>query len=84
MRKNPRVEVTTPSGQTALHILASKGAVEIIEALVRKGADIKKEDYSGETVLFHGLGTGQRYQSLAKLFASGNGDLNATNKQGVC
>ena len=82
-RKNPRVEVVNQYGQNALHLLAKKGAFDVIEVLVRKGADISKKDLNGETVVFYGLGSSHRYEILVKLFKSRSGDLNAVNKHGV-
>ena len=51
--------------------------------MVRKGADIKKKDNNGETVLYYGLNTGVKYEALVRLFRNYSGDLNAVNRQGV-
>lgn len=82
-RKNPRVEVANRNGQTAVHLLARRGAVDVMETLIRKGVDINKRDSNGETFLYHGLSAGIRYEALVKLYRQNNGDLNLVNKQGV-
>jgi len=69
--------------QSAVHVLAAKGAAELVETLVRRGADIKSVDINGETVLFHALGSGARYEAVLRLFRQGKGDLDYVNKQGV-
>lgn len=67
----------------ALHLLATKGEVELIQKLVHLGIPITDIDNFGETLLFHGLGLGTLYEALVSLFVSYNGDLNAQNNEGV-
>lgn len=82
-RKTPQVEVETTDGRNALYFLAKNGAVKAIKQLVYNGADIRKIDHRGESVLFHGLGCGDKYESLLKIFCTHNGDIDAKNWQKV-
>lgn len=66
-----------------MHVLAAKGAVDALASLSACGIDVCGGDKNGETLLFFGLGTGARYDSLIRLFVQNNGDINATNKLGV-
>ena len=70
-------------GQTALLLLARRGAVEAIEELVRLGANVLKIDNNGEGFLFYSLGSHDRFERLAQIFLSHRGDVNLSNKDGV-
>ena len=79
----PVCEHFTCEGLKAVHILAKCGAVSILEQLASNGIDIRKRDTCAETVLFHGLGTGQKYSQLVQLYRRKNGDLNELNSLDV-
>lgn len=68
---------------TALHLLAMKGAVDVIYGLSRLGINMNATDDQNENVLFHGLGMGPEYERLVKLFISMEGDINHRNADGV-
>ena len=78
-RHKPACKRFNCEGFTAVHLLAKCGAVFALEQLAADGVDIKKRDAHSETVLFHGLGTGQCYSQLIELYRHENGDLDELN-----
>lgn len=68
---------------TALHLLAIKGAIDLIYGISGLGINMNATDDFSENVLFHGLGMGQAYEHLVKLFISMEGDINHLNTEGV-
>jgi uncharacterized protein len=59
---------------------ASTGHVEVIKALLAKGADIKKRDDGGHTALMFAANNGQR--AAATVLADAGADIDARNRNG--
>ncbi|GKT37331.1 hypothetical protein ADUPG1_010137 [Aduncisulcus paluster] len=59
------VNMTTPSGNTALHIAAAKGYTDIVHFLIVYGAEVHIENKKGETPL--SLAIARRHANIAAL-----------------
>jgi len=81
--KGPRLEVANALGQTPLLLLVSQRAVEAVEELVRRGANIHRVDCNGESFLFYALGSGFLFERFIKIYNNKGGNINLVNNNGV-
>jgi len=68
-------------GKTPLHIAARTGNLEIIELLIKSGANIEANDNTGKTPLHEAAQYGH-YNSAQRLIAAVNAAVNAVDKNG--
>jgi cytohesin len=53
LRKGAELQVRNGRGETALHVAAYEGQLEVVRVLVEQGADVNATDWSDQTVLDH-------------------------------
>lgn len=72
----------TPSySLTPLHFAALNGHVNVVELLIRNGADVNAKDDSGLTPLH--LASGGGYEEIVKLLSNSRADVNAKDSKDV-
>ena len=89
-KKNEWVEVKPPEdvhakdnyGRTPLFEVASKGSVQRVEELLKKGAKIDAKDDHGTTPLMFAVGGEKANAECIKALLAGGANINATDNQG--
>lgn len=77
------LEKRDPKGKTPLHLAAEKGEVQIVQALLTKGASLEAADFSGNTALHHAAGCAEDgAANLVAMLLERGAKLEAKNNTG--
>ncbi|CAK8995773.1 Putative ankyrin repeat protein MM_0045 [Durusdinium trenchii] len=71
-------------GRTPLWLAARHGRVEVVQVLLKHGADASQQDQSGVSVLNANTGGGRCHEDLISLLLSANVDVNQTSGSPLC
>lgn len=76
-RGRPDLEATAPAGETALYVTVTKGNENLVDLLLRRGANIRAKPPGGEPALYKATSRG--FTKIVRLLCeSPNIDVNAT------
>ena len=71
------VDVSYVAGQTALHTAAGSNQIDVVKLVLRKGADVNRQDDNKDTPLHEAAR--RNYTDVARLLLQNGADVNIRN-----